>query len=177
MTATLHVLVLAAGSVSHPERTELRLPGVRPALHRVVSTAMALAGYAVTVVLGANAREKAPVLAGLPVSMVLNRQWQEGEGASLRIGVASLPGACDAVLILSGDQEVTLDELRQLLDAWKHDDATIVAGVRGRQIGLPVIFPRLFFGELAQLRGDQNAGSIIRRHSHRLIRVPMPNPG
>jgi CTP:molybdopterin cytidylyltransferase MocA len=176
MTASLHVLVLAAGASTPAERPGLHAPEERPALHRVVSTAVALAGNAVTVVLGSNARHIAPVLGGLSASTVLNRRWEEGEGSSLRAGIASLPGSCDAVLILSGDQpRVTVDDLRQLTDAWKHDDATIAAGFHGRQAGLPVIFPRLFFGELAQLRGDQDVRTIIQRNSYRLVRVPMPN--
>jgi len=173
MKTSLHVLVLAAGAPRRPDRHG---PHERPALHRVVSTAVALAGNAVTVVLGSNARQVAPVLGGLPASTVLNRRWEEGEGSSVRTGIASLPGSCDAVLIVSGDQpKVTVDDLRQLTDAWKHDDATIAAGFHGRQAGLPVIFPRLFFGELAQLRGDQDARTIIQRNSYRLVRVPMPN--
>ncbi|AMN48383.1 4-diphosphocytidyl-2C-methyl-D-erythritol synthase [Steroidobacter denitrificans] len=176
MTASLHVLVLAAPAAASSPRAEPYVPAGRSALHRVVSTAVALAGNAVTVVLGANARQAAPALAGLSVSMVLNRQWDEGPGSSLRIGVAALPAACDAVLILSSDQpRVTVDDLRQLLDAWKHDDATIAAAFHDRQADIPVIFPRLFFGELARLRGDQDARAIIRRNSYRLARVPMPN--
>lgn len=178
MTASLHVLVLAAGApaFTSPQRPGPHAPAERPALHRVVSTAVAFAGNAVTVVLGRNARRAAPVLARLPASTVLNRQWEEGVGSSLRIGIASLPASCDAVLILSDDQpRVTIDDLRQLMDAWKHDDATITAGFHGRQVDTPVIFPRLYFGELARLRGDQDAQTIIRRNSYRLVRVPMPH--
>lgn len=150
--------------------------GGRPVLHRVVSTAVAFAGHAVTVVLGASAREIAPLLAGLPVSIVLNRGWEEGVGSSLRCGIASLPTGCDAALILLGDQlAVKVGDLRQLQDAWKQDDGTIAASVHGRQTGPPAIFPRAFFSEISQLHGDQGARAIIERNSHRLIRVAMPN--
>jgi molybdenum cofactor cytidylyltransferase len=67
------------------------------------------------------------------------------------------------------------DDLKRLNDAWKGEDGSIVASVYGQHVGVPAIFPRPFFSELMQLRGDQGARAILERNAYRLVRVPMPN--
>lgn len=177
MAMNLHVLVLAAGAstrLGQPKQL-VRLGG-RPALHGVVSSAVALAGHAVSVVIGAHAGEMTRLLARSPASVVINRQWQEGLASSIRCGLAALPSACESVLILLGDQvAVTADDLKRLAGAWNEQDNLIAAATYDRHVGVPAIFPRMCFSELAQLRGDQGARRLIERNAERLVRVPMPN--
>ena len=177
MNPGLHVLILAAGgSTRLGQPKQLVMLGGRPALHIVVSNAVALAGHAVTVVVGAHAREMTHLLAHSPASVIVNRHWEEGMGGSLRFGVASLPPACEAVLVVLGDQVgVTADDLKRLASAWKGEESLIAASVYEQHLGVPAIFPRLCFGELSELRGDRGARSVLERNSYRLLRVPMPN--
>ena len=51
----------------------------------------------------------------------------------------------------------------------------IAASVYDQHVGVPAIFPRLCFGELAELRGDQGARRVLERNSYRLVRVPLPS--
>jgi molybdenum cofactor cytidylyltransferase len=179
MNAGLHVLILAAGASTRLGQPKQRVMlGGRPALHIVVSNAVALAGHAVTVVVGAQARDMTQLLAHSPASVIVNRHWEEGMGGSLRFGVASLPPACEAVLVLLGDQVgITADDLKRLASAWKGEDSLIAASVYDQHVGVPAIFPRVCFGELSELRGDRGARAVIERNSYRLVRVPMPNAG
>jgi molybdenum cofactor cytidylyltransferase len=177
MSASLHILVLAAGAsrrLGQPKQL-VKLAG-RPALHGVVANAVALAGSAVTVVIGAHASELTRLLAHSSASVVVNRQWEEGMSSSIRRGLAALPSTCDAVLILLGDQvAVTADDLKRLAGAWKEQDSVIATATYDRHVGVPAIFPRICFSELAELRGDQGARKLLERHNYRLVRVPMPN--
>lgn len=177
MSTSLHVLVLAAGAsrrLGQPKQL-VKLAG-RPALHGVVANAVALAGSAVTVVIGAHASELTRLLAHSSASVVVNRQWEEGMASSIRRGVAALPSTCGAVLILLGDQvAVTADDLKRLVSAWQEQDSVIATATYDRHVGVPAIFPRLWFSELAELRGDQGARKLLERHDYRLVRVPMPN--
>jgi molybdenum cofactor cytidylyltransferase len=177
--SSLHILVLAAGAstrLGQPKQL-VRLGG-RPALHIVVSNAVALAGHAVTVVLGAHARDLTHLLAHSPASVIVNRHWEEGMGSSIRAGLEALPPGCDAVMVLLGDQvAVTADDLKRLASVWKDQDSVIAASVYHQHVGVPAIFPRLFFSELAELRGDQGARLILDRNQYRLARVPMSNAG
>jgi molybdenum cofactor cytidylyltransferase len=177
MTASLHVLVLAAGESKRlGEPKQLVRVGGRPALHIVVSNAVAVAGHAVTVVIGAHARDLTQLLVHSPASVVVNRDWEEGMASSIRRGLAALPPACEAVLIALGDQVlVTADDFRRLISAWKSDSGTIAASVYQGGFGVPAIFPSWCFSDLSELRGDRGARAILQRHAPRLAHVPMPN--
>jgi molybdenum cofactor cytidylyltransferase len=130
----------------------------------------------VTVVLGAHARDITPFFQRSPVSYVVNRDWEEGLASSLRVGVLSLPPACDAVLILLGDQvAVTADDLRRLIGASQADERAIAASQYGDRVGVPAIFPSFCFSELTQLRGDRGARVVLERYRDRVVRVPMPS--
>lgn len=177
MSSPPHILVLAAGASTRLGQAKqlVKLAG-RPALHIVVSNAVAVAGHAVTVVVGAQAREMTHLLAHSPASVIVNRHWEEGMGSSLRFGVASLPPACQAVMVLLGDQvAVTADDLKRLVSAWKGEESMIAASVYDQRVGVPAIFPRVCFSELSELRGDQGARKILERNNYRLVRVPMSN--
>jgi molybdenum cofactor cytidylyltransferase len=175
--SSLHILILAAGAstrLGQPKQL-VRLDG-RPLLHTMVSHAVAVAGHAVTVVVGAHAQELALLLKHSPASVIVNRQWEEGLGASIRCGIAALPPACDAVLLMLADQVgVTSDDLKRLVSAWKGQDSAVVASLYSGTVGVPAIFPRWCFSDLAALRGDVGARRVLQRYSDRLTRVPMPN--
>lgn len=175
--SNLHILVLAAGASTRlGQPKQLVKIGGQPALHGVVANAVALAGQAVTVVVGAHARDLTHLLSRSPASIVVNRDWEEGMASSIRRGLAALPPACDAVLILLGDQvAITADDLKRLASAWREQDSIIAAATYERHVGVPAIFPRICFPELAELRGDQGARKIIERNNYRLVRVAMPN--
>ena len=177
MSASLHAIVLAAGSSSRlGQPKQLVHVGGRPALHRVVANATGLAGHSVTVVIGSQASELSRLLGHSPASVIVNRNWEEGMASSLRCGLSALPAACDAALILLGDQvAVTADDLKRLAAAWNGQEGSIAAATYDQHVGVPAIFPRAFFSELAELRGDQGARRILERNHYRLIRVPMPN--
>lgn len=177
MSANLHVIVLAAGASARLGRPKqlVHIAG-RPVLQHVVANATALAGHAVTVVIGAHAAELSRLLGHSPASMIVNRHWEEGMASSIRCGLGAVPPAADAVLILLGDQvAVTADDLKRLAGAWKEQDSVIAAATYDQHVGVPAIFPRICFNELAELRGDQGARRIIERNTYRVVRVPMPN--
>lgn len=174
---SVHVIVLAAGAsrrLGQPKQL-VRLQG-RPALHIVLSNAVAVAGSAVTVVVGAHAQELTYLLSHSPASSVVNKQWEEGIASSLRCGLAATPPSADAVMVLLGDQVcVTTDDLKRLLAAWNDQASMIAAASYAQGVGVPAIFPRACFSELAELRGDEGARKILKRNPDRILRVPMPN--
>ncbi|MGH8325441.1 MAG: nucleotidyltransferase family protein [Steroidobacteraceae bacterium] len=172
---TLHSLVLAAGASTRfgSPKQLVRLQG-RPLLHRAVSSAAAISGQAVTVVLGAHAAELAPLLRHSPAAVIVNRHWEEGIGSSIRAGVARLPASCDGVLILLADQAaVTVTDLERLCAAWRRDPLRIAASRYDSILGVPAVFPRSEFPELASLRGDRGARSLLRRRAPHLTAVEL----
>jgi molybdenum cofactor cytidylyltransferase len=171
----LHAIVLAAGASTRfgSAKQLVRIAG-RPLLHTVVARAVDVAGSAVTVVLGARAAELAPLLTHSPAAIVINRNWREGLASSIRAGVACMPGSCSAVLLLLADQAaVTAEDLKRLVGAWRRQPEYIAAARYGVTTGVPAIFPRSTFPDLAALRGDIGARRLLQRNPDRVVRVPM----
>ena len=173
----IHVVVLAAGGSSRfgSPKQLVRVNG-RPLMHTVVSRAVELAGHSVTVVLGANAAELAPLLRHSPAGIAVNRDWAEGIASSIREGISHAPQSADGVLIALADQAaVTTEDLRRLAGAWRRSPGSIVAAQYAGTVGVPAVFPRWCFRELNELRGDHGARLLLSRHVDRLIRLPMPS--
>lgn len=172
----LHTIILAAGAsrrFGSPKQL-VRFEG-QVLVQRVIAAATELTGAAVSVVLGANAAEIASNLPPGSASIIVNRGWQEGIASSIRAGVARLPGACGGALFMLADQPlVGGDNLRRLAAAWQRQPRSIVASRYGATTGVPAIFPRWCFADLAGLRGDQGARLLIRRYSDHIVRMAMP---
>src|SRR5246127_306025 len=101
----LYAIVLAAGASTRfgGIKQLVRIDG-RPLLHTTVSRAVEITGAATIVVLGANAAELAPLLTHTPATIVVNRDWREGIGSSIRAGIARLPAACTGAMVMLADQ-------------------------------------------------------------------------
>jgi CTP:molybdopterin cytidylyltransferase MocA len=142
----------------------------------MVSRAGQVVGDALHVVLGARSAQLAGLLEGLPGKAVINPQWQEGIGSSIRAGVASLPADCAGVLMLLADQAaVTTEDLERLVSAWAEEPSRIVAASYGGRTGVPALFPRRCFPALGMLQGDTGARALLRQDPERVRAVPMPH--
>jgi molybdenum cofactor cytidylyltransferase len=173
----LYAIVLAAGPSSRfgSPKQLVRLAG-RPLLHTLVARAAEVTGNALIVVLGSGADQLAPLLKHSPGTVVINRDWREGLASSIRAGVARLPPACTAALLVLADQAgVTTDDLRRLAGTWRKQPQYMAAALYAGTVGAPAIFPRSLFPELAALRGDAGARAVLRRGADTLARVPMPS--
>jgi len=108
------------------------------------------------------------------VTLVDNPDWARGLSSSLVRGVAALPASADAVLILLCDQPaITGDDLDALIAAWQVEPALIAAAGFSDRLGPPVIIPRAFWPQLAALRGDQGARSLLEWHAeHTTVAMP-----
>jgi molybdenum cofactor cytidylyltransferase len=171
----LYAIVLAAGAATRfgSPKQLVRISG-RPLLHNTVSRAVEIAGAATIVVLGAYAAELAPLLSHTPATVVVNRDWREGIGSSIRTAMARLPSTCGGVMIVLADQAaVTAQDLQRLVSAWKRQPEYVAAALYSGSTGVPAIFPRARFTELAELRGDLGARMLLQRNPDRVVRVPM----
>ena len=176
-TDGLYAIVLAAGASTRfgSAKQLVRLAG-RPLLHTVVTRASEVTGNALIVVLGSGAAQLAPLLKHSPGSVVINQEWREGLASSIRAGVARLPAACSAVMLLLADQAaVTAEDLKRLAGTWRKQPQHIAAALYSGSCGAPAIFPRSSFRSLSELRGDTGARALLVRNSDRVVRVPMPS--
>ncbi len=150
----------------------------RPLIAHVADMAW-LAGLSpVVVVVGAEAEQVVPALAGREVQVLRNYRWQQGMSTSLALGVAALPSSVDAVIFLPVDQPlVDARFLRSLVTYWQQHHAGIVVPVgREAQRGTPVLFARRFFAELANLSGDIGGRALFASYPDALVTMPVANP-
>ncbi len=150
-------------------------PLVRRAVHLLVPRCQAgvhvVVGASAAGVRGALAKE----LADGSVTLIENPAWASGLSTSLVQGVAALPQRADAALILLCDQPaITADDLDALIAAWQVEPALIAAAGFSDRLGPPVIIPRSFWPQLAALRGDQGARSLLEWHAEHTT-VVMPH--
>lgn len=130
----------------------------------------------VFVVLGFEADRMRPELDRLPGQPLINPEWAEGMGSSLRCGVtAAQESGAKGVLLLVCDQPgLTVDHLRNLLRLHGESRSAIVSSEYGGRSGVPAVFAEGLFPELLQIRGDQGARGVIDKHRSQAQVLPWP---
>lgn len=160
----------------------LRIDGHESLLRRTARLAVEAGCAPVLAVLGYEAEKMAPELTRLPVEIVVNANWREGMGASLRAGmeaVLRIDPLPDSVLVLVCDQpRLTADHLRTLLArhhaAFGTVHSAITASVYAGRAGVPAIFSSDWFSELARSSADRGARDLIQAQAAGVQRIPWP---
>ena len=161
---------MAAGSSSRmgvPKQT-LQFRG-QSMLRRAALAALGAGCRPVLVVTGAHAEQSRGELRGLNVIEVFNALWETGMASSVRAGVEGLVGAdplvAAAVLMLCDQPHVTSEIISGLVAAYRATGRRVVASAYGGVFGVPALFARALFAELARLEGAAGAKQVIKRHA------------
>lgn len=95
---------------------------------------------------------------------IKNDHPELGQSLSLQLGLATMQD-CDAVLFQVADQPLLREEsIRQLLTLSEENPECIVGLSHAGQRGNPCLFPKRFFPELADIRGDRGGNVVIQKH-------------
>jgi molybdenum cofactor cytidylyltransferase len=182
------VVLLAAGlSTRMGDRNKLLIEIDGQPLVRRTALAYLATGADVHVVVGHEAARVCGALAGLPVTIIHNPRYADGQPASARAGLDSLQGDHDAVVMALADQPaLTAADIGDLLRAFADSDRTrILIPHYGGRRGNPVVFPAdiiariVASGPHAACRGfiDDNP-QLVKRHEaandHVLIDIDAP---
>jgi molybdenum cofactor cytidylyltransferase len=162
---SIGVIILAAGGSSRlgSPKQLLRFDG-QTLLRRAANAAIESRCDRVVIVIGCRAEEIKRELEGLAVSIVENTEWQSGMSSSLRAGLNAVSDD-DAVLIMLCDQPfVTANVLDNLIETHHETGMPIVASDYGATRGVPALFSKELFPELAALTADEGARRIIAGH-------------
>ena len=168
-------VVLAAGGSTRMGRPKQLLPWRGRSLLRHTADVALEAGCApVVVVLGAMADRLRPELVGVPVAVVENPDWEQGPGTSVRVGLGAI-GSADAVVYLVCDQPlVDAGHVRRLIDAHQTTGRPMAASEYGGTVGVPALFARPYFAELADLAPAAGAKRVLTRYPDLVAAVPFP---
>jgi molybdenum cofactor cytidylyltransferase len=172
------IVVLAAGG-----STRLRAPKQsltyegRSLLRRAAETAIRSACRPVIVVLGARAHLFRRDLAGLPVRTVVNHDWAAGIGSSIRAGITALEAGgkpVDGAVVMLCDQPlVGPADIDALVAAFRQGKGSPVASHYAGTVGVPALFERAQFPELAALGNGEGAKRVIERHRGQAYLIPL----
>ncbi len=176
--ARVTALVLAAGASSRMGRPKPLLPILgRPLLTRVLETVRSIDPAETVVVLGAEADR---VRAGVDLrgtTVVVNPEFGEGMGSSIRRGAAAAASTGPLLVVLGDQPFVEAATLEALIQRHASGHAKILIptfeGVRGN----PVLLDRALIPELGSLRGDLGCRALFPGHSADLVEVPVTDPG
>lgn len=164
------VLLLAAGASSRMGQAKQLLPwGNHTLIEHQVRT-LTKTGNPVLVVLGHKADQILPVLTNYPVKTCVNKLWENGMGSSIAHGVKYLdkeyPEAA-GVLITQLDQPlITSSHCERMCNIFHPgSQQIIVSSSSSGWHGVPVLFDRIYFGELQRLNGENGARKIFRSHA------------
>jgi len=172
MAQSIEVLILAAGEQSRfGSAKQLISYHGKPLLQHCIDKANAICLGRVSVVLGANREQIEPQISGAKI--IHNNHWQQGLGASIATGVASIDHHSNGLLILLADQiTLTTEDLKLLLDAFDGSN-TVSAYYAGRR-GVPAIFPQSLYADLTALSGDSGAKAVLQRGDISLVEIDLP---
>ena len=173
---SIAAIVLAAGRSSRMGPRHKLLVADRagkPMLARVVDNLLAAPLRPVVVVLGHRAAEMEAALGARAAERVITPDWETGLAASLRAGIAALPGHTRAAIVCLGDMPlVTARVTARLIEAYDPDEGRlIVAPSFEGQLGNPVLWDRRFFAEMMTLTGDRGARALLDRHAEHVAVV------
>jgi CTP:molybdopterin cytidylyltransferase MocA len=125
-------VVLAAGAATRfgGPKQQLLVPGV---LERLEQSPV----DEIVVVAGAHE------LAGLGARVVPCPNWERGPGASLRCGLAALPPAAEAAVVVLGDgPNLAPEAVERVVRAWREGCGDVVAASYGGDRGHPLLLAR-----------------------------------
>jgi xanthine dehydrogenase accessory factor len=171
-------IVLAAGTSSRMGRNKMiETVAGKPMVRLSVDAALESRLDPVLVVTGHEADKVAAALAGSAVTLIHNPDYRGGLSASLRAGIAAVPGDCGGALILLGDMPgIPASLIDGLIAAFDPAEsrAICVATSHGRR-GHPVLWARDFFGEIATLTGDIGARNLLKTHAGKVFEIETGN--
>ena len=160
-------VVLAAGSGSRfGGAKQLAELDSKPLLEHVLRAVEAVPAIErIVVVLGARADE---VRAGVDfgaTEVIVCEDWEAGQSASLRRGIAAIAGDAQAAVITLGDMpRVTPQVIARFADlAAEHGALARARAVYDGAPGHPVVLGRAYFDAVAELTGDVGARHLLRR--------------
>ena len=159
-------MVLAAGGASRLGQPKQLLDWHgQPFVRAVAETALAAKLRPVLVVTGAYHDKVSAALEGLPLEIVHNPDWEQGQSTSVGAAVRALtkPGeeSAAALFLLVDQPQIPVTLIRAVLDTYAKSLSPIVAPLVDSRRGNPVLFDRRTFPSLAAVEGDAGGRKVF----------------
>jgi len=152
----ISAILLAAGESKRMGVDKLMLPwGKGTVLEQCLKTLLRSEANEVIVVLSEKPRTLGDLIRELRVKLVYNAESKKGMSTSIRKGLDALDPGSTGILIALGDQPfLKAKTINALLRAFAPGSGKIIVPTFQGRRGNPVLFDRIYEGELRKLRGD-----------------------
>ncbi|HEY3302430.1 MAG TPA: nucleotidyltransferase family protein [Candidatus Binatia bacterium] len=173
-------VVLSAGESRRMGRPKALLPiGEESFLERIVGSLKAVKVEKIVVVLGHNAADIETKIAHLPVTIVVNPDYAQGQLSSLIAAIRSLPAEkVDGILVHLVDHPfVNPGLVNRMIDRFYESKKLIVVPKWKGRRGHPVIFSSRLFGELLSAPLDQGAKRVVHAHMDDTLEIETDQAG
>jgi len=160
-------IILAAGTSSRYGQIKQLLDWKgKPFVRQVAETALRAGLEPVVVVTGFRHAEVESQLQDLPIQIVHNPDYAEGQSTSIKAGISKLPSNAGSAIFLLADQpQIPVEVIRALMESHSEERQAILAPlVLEERRANPVLFDRVTFPDLMQLQGDVGGRGIFDKH-------------
>ncbi len=148
---------------------------------RIVRTFVEAGIADIVVVVGHDALRVRAVLeeSGLPMRVVVNAAYQQGQFSSLLAGLDAVDRPdLDALLLTLVDAPLfAASTVDAVVRRFEESSAAVVRAVRGSEHGHPVLIARRLFGAIRACDPNAGAKSVVRGHASAAGDVPVDDPG
>jgi molybdenum cofactor cytidylyltransferase len=177
-------VILSAGESSRMGHPKALLPidGVR-FVEKIVAALKSTDVGSIIVVLGHNAEEIRQKISDLPVTILINHDYKQGQLSSLQAAIRHLESSSegssvDGILVHLVDHPYISAGLVNLMinRFYETKKLIVVPRFQGRR-GHPVIFSRALFSELLAAGLDQGAKPVVHAHRDETLEIDTEDKG
>jgi molybdenum cofactor cytidylyltransferase len=174
-------VVLSAGESSRMGRPKALLPiDGQTFIERIVAALKQSGIERIIVVLGFNAEEMRREIEHLPVEILINQAYQQGQLSSLQVALRRLNSEqnCDAILVHLVDHPyLSAAVVNRMIDRYRETkNGIVIPKYRGKR-GHPVLFDRSLFAELLSAPLDQGAKAVVNAHRDQTLEIDTEDIG
>lgn len=168
-------IVLAAGAGRRFGGDKMLAPVDGVPMIRLAASAYAELCGRVTVVVGGDERLQ-HALDGLPVTIVMNHEAEEGIASSIRAGIAGSMHDPAVMIALGDEPRVDRALVATVMQRWFDTKAPMVVPRYNGEPGHPVLFTDAAYPALLALRGDRGAKKLIEQYGPKVESVDVDGP-
>jgi len=174
-------VVLSAGESSRMGRPKALLPiDGQTFIERIVAALKQTKVGKIIVILGHNFRELEAKISHLPVQILINTDYRQGQLSSLQLAVRDLQADadCDGMLVHLVDHPYLAPALVQemIRRFYETKKRIIVPRYHGKR-GHPVIFSNALFGELLSAPMAEGAKAVVNAHRDETLEIDTQEEG
>lgn len=169
-------VILAAGESRRMGQPKMLLPwGTGTVIRHVCQQVVSSGVYEIVVVAGRWHDEIQAQLADLPVRVIFNHEYEDGEMlSSLQAGILALWHTSDACMVVLGDQPAIQPAIiSQVAEAFYQRRGKIVAPSFNQRRGHPIVLDRVFWQPILDLPSGTAPRDLIRAHEDQVYHLTV----